>query len=349
MSTEALRALDRRLAERAEADELSGAVLLSVAGETLLEGCYGLADRAAGVPVTTRTRFGVASMSKMFTAAAVLDLVGEGRLTVGDRVVDVLPAARRPATLRDDVTVHHLLTHTSGIADYAEEDEDTPGYVEDYGALWRDLPCYRVERPDDFLPLYGDRPPYRAPGERFHYSNAGYVLLSAVVEEVTGRPFTAVVTERVLGRAGMTASGYFRTDEARPDVAVGHLPRDDGPWRSNVFSIPVVGGGDGGAFVTARDVDRFLTAFEDGSLLGGLRDAALTRHTEVLDAPGFGMGYGVILYPDGRFGHGGGDPGVDVLAQRWPEEGATLVVLCNMAEPAADIRTAVLEAWRAPG
>jgi CubicO group peptidase (beta-lactamase class C family) len=350
MSTAALHALDRRLTEQAAADELSGAVLLVEAGEVLLEGCYGPADRATGAPVTPATRFGTASLSKMVTAVTVLDLVREGLLRVTDRVVDVLPPPRRPSTLRDDVTVHHLLSHTSGVADYAEEDEDTPGYVEDYGALWRDLPCYRMERPDDFLPLYRDRPPYRAPGVRFHYSNAGYVLLAAVVEEVTDRPFTDAATERALARAGMTASGYLRSDEVHPDVAVGHLrPTAPGrPWRTNVFSVPVVGGGDGGAFVTAWDVHRFLEAYDDGSLLGPLRDVALTPHVQVPDAPGFAMGYGVFLYPDGRFGHGGGDPGVSVLAQRWPGEATSLVVLCNLEDPAADVRDAVIEAWRAP-
>ncbi|WP_336921536.1 serine hydrolase domain-containing protein [Aquipuribacter sp. SD81] len=348
MSATALRELDARLHEQAATDGLSGTVLLTVDGETLLEGCYGLADRAAGVPVTPRTRFGTASLSKMFTAVTVLDLVREGLLGTGARVVEVLPPARRPTTLHDDVTVHHLLTHTSGIADYAEEDAGTPGFVEDYGALWHDLPCYRMERPDDFLPLYGDRPPYRVPGGRFQYSNAGFVLLSAVVEQVTGRPFTEAATERALRRAGMMDSGYLRSDEVLPDVAVGYVRRADGTWRTNVFDIPVVGGGDGGALVTARDVDRFLTAYDDGTLLGDLRDLALTRHVEVPDdAPGYSMGYGVFLYPDGRFGHGGGDPGVDVLAQRWPEQAATLVVLCNVEEPAADWRAAVLEAWSA--
>ena len=132
------------------------------------------------------------------------------------------------------------------------------------------VPSYSIERPADFLPLFGDLPPYRQPGTEYQYCNAGYIVLALVIEELTGRPFTEVVQERVFDRAGMPASGFFRLDEALPDVAVGYLPRSgpDAPWRSNIYRVPMIGGGDGGALSTARDLDRFLHVFADGTLLG---------------------------------------------------------------------------------
>ena len=202
-------------------------------------------------------------------------------------------------------------------------------------------------RPADFLPLFGDRSPYRPPGERWQYSNAGFVVLGLVVEEVTGRPYTEVVQARVFDRAGMTASGFFGLDEARSDVAVGYLPREapDAPWRSNIYRLPVIGGADGGAFSTTRDLDRFLHRYADGTLLGNARDVVLARHVDAGD--GFHCGYGVMHYPDGRYGHGGGDPGVEVLVQRFPVEDVNLVVLCNGEGLAGEVRDAVLEAWLA--
>lgn len=339
-------ALDARLRTWVEERDGSCAVLLTQGGETVFEGCYGLADRAAGTPVTPRTRFALASVTKLFTAVAVVDLVAAGRLRFEDAVVDVLPPERRPSTLRPDVTVHHLLTHTSGIADYCEEEEDHPAYLADYGALWVDRPSYAMLRPADFLPLFGDLPPYRAPGLSCQYSNAGFVVLGLVIEEVTGRPYTDVVQERVLDRAGMTSSGFFRLDEPVPDVAVGYLPRtsSDAPWRSNIYSVPVIGGADGGAFATTRDLDVFLRLLGDGTLLGPLQDVVMSRHAELGD--GFGFGYGVLLYADGRFGHGGGDPGVDVIINRLPEEDVGVVVLCNVEEPSHEVRDTVLAAWR---
>lgn len=339
--------LDGLLREWERTRDLSGAVLMARAGDAVFQGSYGLADRACGTPVTQRTRFGLASVTKMFTAAAVADQVASGRLGFHDRVVDLLPPPRRPSTLRGDVTVHHLLTHTSGIADYAEEDDSHPSYLTDYGALWDDRPSYRMLRPADFLPLFGDLPPYRPPGERWQYSNAAYVVLGLVLEEVTGRPYTDVVQERVFDRAGMSASGFFRLDEARPDVAVGYLPRasPDGPWRTNVYRVPVIGGPDGGAFSTTGDLDRFLRALDDGTLLGAVRDTVLRRHVSAF-ADGFASGYGVLHYPDGRWGHGGGDPGVEVLVQRWPHDDVDVVVLCNGEGLAGDVRDAVVAAWR---
>ena len=342
-------ALEATLQSWVQERDLAGTVLLTQGGETRFEGCYGPADRSSGLPVTPRTRFGLASVTKMFTAVAVVDLFRRGLLADLHRpVVELLPSQRRPSTLREDVTVHHLLCHTAGIADYCEEDEDTPGYCEDYGALWDERPSHRMTRPVDFLPMFGDLPPYRAPGVRFQYSNAGFIVLALVVEELTGRPFPAVVQERVLQRAGMVSSGFLRLDEAHPDVAVGYLPRTspEQPWRSNVYRVPVVGGGDGGAMATARDMDRFLTAYDDGTLLGELRDLVLHPHVDMGDGDGFRSGYGVQLAPDGRYGHGGEDPGVGVFVNRWPAEAANLVVLCSMEGIAFDVRREVLQAWR---
>jgi CubicO group peptidase (beta-lactamase class C family) len=337
-------ALDAKLRSWEQDRDLSGSVLLTEGGRILFEGCYGLADRACGTPVSPRSRFALASVTKMFTAVAVVDLVVAEGLQFDDPVVDLLPEGRRPSTLLPEVTVHHLLTHTSGIADYCEEDEESPAFLDDYGDLWNERPCYRMLRPADFLPLFGDLPPYRAPGGRYQYSNAGYVLLGLVLEEVTGVPYTQVVQERVFDRAGMSSSGFFRLDEVRPDVAVGYLPRSapDDPWRSNIYRVPVVGGADGGAFSTPGDLDRFLRCYGDGTLLGPAQDVVLAPHADAGD--GFSYGYGVLRYPDGRYGHGGGDPGVEVLIHRWPDDDLNLVVLCNGEGIAGELRDQLIAA-----
>jgi CubicO group peptidase (beta-lactamase class C family) len=322
--------VEGELRRLATADRFSGSVRVSRGQEVLLECGAGTAERGTGTPVTPRTRFGLASLSKMFTAAAVLACVRDGLLAPGDRVVDLVPPERRPRSMVEEVTVHDLLTHTSGIGDYAEEDEDVESYVEDYGSLWADRPSYRMERPVDYLPLYADTPPVMAPGTRFHYSNAGYVLLGQVLEEVTGQPVVEAITQRAMAPAGMSDSGYFRLDEALPDVATAYVPPQEPgqPWRSNVFSIPVVGSGDGGAFATTRDVDRFLRAVASGQLLGDEVTALMrTRHVPV--EAGYWMGYGLLLREDGSLGHGGGDPGIETLSRHWPDRDLTLVVLCN--------------------
>lgn len=336
----------------AEAEGFSGILRVSRSAEVLWESCHGPANRAEGTAVHVGTRFATASMSKMLTAVAVVDAAQRGEVALDAPVVDVLPQDRRPSTLRPDVTVHHLLSHTSGIADYFEEDENLPGYREDYGALWRELPVYEVRDYAALLPLFGDLPPVCPPGEAFHYSNAGYVLLGLLLQEVTGRPFTEAVTERVLVPAGMTASGYLAADEVHPDVAVGYLPpaAPGMPWRTNVFSVPAVGGGDGGALVTAADADRFLRAVQGGEVWGPeVSRLVLTRHAEI--TPRWSAGYGVEIRADGAFGKDGGDPGVFALSRYHPHSDTAAVVLGNVDDDTFpgiwDLGRAVMDAAHA--
>jgi CubicO group peptidase (beta-lactamase class C family) len=347
---DALKTLDAALAEYAGEHDFSGVATIVRGGVTEFEACYGLANRAEGVPIRPGTRFGLASLTKMFTAVAVADLVRSGALSFDRPVVDILPPERRPATLRPDVTVHHLLSHTAGIADYFEEEDEANDEPGAYAELWATRPLYRVLRPADFLPLFGDLPPYRAPGGRFQYSNAGYIVLGLVIEEAAGEPYTEAVAHRVFEPAGMVGSGFFPVEEAHPDIATGYLPpvAPGAPWRSNVYSIPPVGGADGGALSNAPDLDRFLTAYDDGTLLGDLRGTMMTPYAEVI--PGLHMGYGVMLYGEGRtrrFGHGGGDPGYEVFAMRYPELDTNAVVLTNLNGQAGDVRNLVVAAIQA--
>jgi CubicO group peptidase (beta-lactamase class C family) len=337
--------LDAQLRAWVDERDFSGVALITRGGAVEFEGCYGLANRADGVPVRPGSRFGLASVTKMFTATALVDLVGRGKVGFDTPVVDVLPAVRRPSTLLPDVTVHHLLSHTSGIADYFEEEDPDVG---DFGALWIDRPSYRMLRPADFLPLFGDRPPYRGPGQRFQYSNAGYVVLGLLVEELTGQPYPDAISSLVLEPAGMAASGFFMMDEVRPDIAVGYLPPPEpgGLWRSNIFAIPSRGGADGGLQSTAGDLDKFLYAFASGDLVGADgRDAMLTPRTPI--EGDMAMGYGTFLYGSGdtfRYGHGGGDPGYEALIHHLPTQAANTIVACNVNGLAGDIRTLLVEA-----
>lgn len=319
-------------ATRLEAEQGFSGILRATRGEdVLLESCHGLANRADGIPVTARTRFATASLSKMFTAIGVLDAAGRGEVSLDSAVVDVLPEDKRPSTIRDDVTVHHLLSHTSGIADYFEEDEDLPGYREDYGALWDELPTYRVRDYVTLLPLFADLAPVCPPGTAYHYSNAGYVLLGILLAEVAGMPFTEAVETRVFEPAGMTASGYLALDEVHRDVAQGYLaPLVAGaPWRTNVFSVPAVGGGDGGAFVTAADVDRFLRAVRRGGVWQGVTpELVLTPRARAWEEGS--TGYGVDVRDNGAFGKGGGDPGVASYSRYLPANDTAIVLLANV-------------------
>ncbi|MGN7701618.1 serine hydrolase domain-containing protein [Cellulosimicrobium sp. 22601] len=268
LDDDALAALDTHLRAAADADAFSGVVRIERDGDVLFERAYGVASRRWGVPVRTSTRFDVASVTKLFTAVAVLQQVGEGRLGLDDRIHDHVDLAG--TTIPREVTLRHLLTHTSGIADDADEEAG-----ESYEALWVDRPNYSVTRTADFLPGFVHKEPNFPPGEGCRYCNVGFVLAGLALEKVTGTTYREYVREHVLARAGMDRSGFFRMDEAEPDVAEGWEPVREGPddegpvtgWRQNIYSYPPVGSPDGGAHVTARDLARFWAAVRGGELL----------------------------------------------------------------------------------
>ncbi len=335
--------VDQTLREWVDQHDFSGTVLVTRGDATLFSGCYGWANRADKVPVTTRTRFGLASITKMFTAVATVSLMAENRLPYDTPVVELLPAERRPSTLRDDVTVHHLLTHTSGMADYFDEETE-----DDYSRLWATRPSYAMRTTADFLPLFADLPPYTAPGVAWRYSNAGYIMLGLLIEELSAQPYPVVVSERVFAPAGMADSGFLALDEVHPDVATGYSRPSvpGGPWRSNIYSVPALGGPDGGALATAADVDRFLRYYANGELLSpDLRDLMLTPCAT--GAMGGEYGYGVHLLsgPAGAlWGHDGGDPGVEAIAYHLPERGLNVIALCNMEYMVGRVRDLILAA-----
>jgi CubicO group peptidase (beta-lactamase class C family) len=144
----------------------------------------------------------------------------------------------------------------------------------------------------------------------------------------------------------MTSTGFLRLDEPHPDVAVAYLDPEvaGGPRRTNIYSVPVIGGADGGALSTPRDLSRFLDRVADGSLMGPLTEVMLDPREDI--GGGNRHAYGFFHDDAGAFGHGGGDPGVSCVADRFAADDANLVALCNVEGWLADLYGAVLRTWR---
>jgi CubicO group peptidase (beta-lactamase class C family) len=247
----------------------SGVAGLRLGGEECMSLACGWASRQYRRRNTPGTSFGVASVSKLFTSLAVGRLVAAGRLSLEDKV---LPFVRnRLPALDPRIEVGHLLSHTSGMGDYFHEEVEGADYTD----LWRDRPSYRYEEPADFVPLFSDDPQMFAPGERFLYNNAGFIVIGLVIEAVTGERFFDFARREVVEAAGMTGTGYWRLDELPPCCATGYVDGPSGP-RSNIYSIPVTSGPDGGAFTNLADLDALWEALLSGRLLGEDVTAAWT-------------------------------------------------------------------------
>ncbi len=333
-------AIDGYLQARAEDDAFSGVVRIEQSGDVLLERGYGLASRAWGVPCKPEHRFDTASVTKVFTAVAVLQQVEAGAFDLDTSTTGYL--GLEGTTVAPEVTPYHLLTHTSGIGDDADEAAGV-----EYEALFVDRPNYAVRETADFLPQCLHNEPKFVPGEGTRYCNCSYVLLGLMIERASGTPYRDYVQRHVFAPAGMDRSGFFQMDRIEPDVAEGADPVTDAAgdvvsWRRGIYSYPPVGSPDGGAHVTAQDLIAFHRALRDGRLLGDDLTQAMLQpkeHYRELPTGSHRTGYGLEF----EVGHDGVvtsnwkegiNVGVSAMLSHWPGPDVTFAVLSNRQQGA---------------
>ena len=320
-------------------DRFSGAVWIGRGDEPLFTGAYGIASRAWKIPNTLDTRFDTASITKLFTAVATLQMIDQGRLAFDTRAIDFLELTG--TSIAREVTVFQLLTHTSGIGDDADEEAG-----DSYEAVWRTRPNYSVTETADFLPQFAHKPPNFPPGQGCRYCNCGYVLLGLMIEKATGMKYRDYVREHVFVQAGMADSDFLRMDRVHEGVAEGCDPiRDDRGaitgWKRNVYSFPPIGSPDGGAHVTAVDLARFFEALRAGQLLSPGRTKAFFTPQVVhrrIDGGVRKYGHGLWFFVDldGQVVFGqkeGVNPGVSGLIRHYPrQDHLTVVLLSNLQD-----------------
>jgi CubicO group peptidase (beta-lactamase class C family) len=304
----------------------SGVVSVSRGEAVEFEQAYGLADRAHGVLNTVDTQFGIASATKGFTALVIAALIDNGGLEMSASARSLLGADL--PLIDDRVTVEQLLTHTSGIGDYVDED-----VVEDDDYVLT-VPVHTLGETDGYVAALDGFAQKFAPGARFSYCNGGYVVLALLAERAAGTPFRDLVAERVWRRAGMTDSAFLRMDDLPGRAALGYLP--DG--RTNVLHLPVRGSGDGGAFSTVADFRSFWVALFAGRILDSARVAEIVRPYVDVQAEGLRYGLGFWLAEDGpEVRLVGGDAGVSFISSHDPTTGRTCTVVTNFSSGASAI------------
>ncbi len=316
--------LHEEIDELAAETGFSGVVRIDRAGQVELATAHGMANRTYGVPNTVDTRFGIASGGKGFTALAVVSLVQDGALELSTTARSLLGTDL--PLIADDVTVEHLLTHTSGIGDYLDEDADHAITDHVVGAV------HELTTTEAFLPLLEGHPTKFRAGARFSYCNSGFVVLALLAERATGIGYHDLVRERVLRPAGMRRTDFLRSDELPADAAVGYLPSDGGD-RSNVFHLPVLATGDGGIHSTAADISTFWRAFFAGDIVHAVDDVVRPRR----EVPAESLRYGLGLWLHGSTDTAiliGYDAGVSFRSSHDPRTGTTVTVLSNTSDGA---------------
>ncbi|MFI6099888.1 serine hydrolase domain-containing protein [Lentzea sp. NPDC051213] len=318
--------MEEKLDEIARTTDFSGVVRVDRDGQ-VFEKAYGMAHRGFGVPNTMDTRFGIASGCKGFTALTVVSLIEQGLLSLSTNVREVL--GDDLPLIDDAVTVEQLLSHRSGIGDYFDEE-----VIKDISDYVLPVPVQHLRDIEQYLAVLGGFPQKFAPGTRFEYCNGGFVVLALIAERVSGVPFHDLVLERVCKPAGLADTEFLRSDSLGERMAVGYL-KIDGEWRTNVFHLPIRGGGDGGIYTTAADVRALWQAFFAGRIVSPDWVAEMVRPRSVVPEEELRYGLGIRLnLTTTAVELVGWDAGVSFKTVHEPETGTTRTVIGNTPEGA---------------
>lgn len=321
--------IDKYMSVRTDMGKFSGAVLVAQDGNVILRKGYGYADVEDKVPFTPETPFEIASISKMFTAMAVLKLRDAGKLKPEDLIcnyVDDCPDAWRT------ITVQNLMRHTSGIPDYEEAlDFGSGKYFDLMTQLGASKQIFEnaKKQPLDFKP-----------GEKFKYSNTGYIVLGFIVQKAAGEPFNKYITDNILKPAGLKHSGVLGTAEKPQQLAYGYTFGDIG-WEKTVSGYPLTSGhlkklkqlalnppeGDAGLYSNIDDLNHWSNLMDGSSFI----QEALAK--EIFTPGTDAYGYGWIIdnvFGMKRLSHSGMLPGYTSELIKFPDSKTTIVILCNL-------------------
>ena len=297
-------------------DAPGAAAIVIKEGTPLFAKGYGLADLEKKIPCTTNTNFRLASVTKQFTAMAMLILAEQGKLSLQDRLPKFFPEF--PA-YGEAISLHHLLTHTSGLADYEDHILDgTTIPLSDRDVLI----ILRQQSKTDF-----------PPGSQFHYSNSAYALLALIVEKVSGKTFPAFLRENIFDPLSMTNSiAYVAGRSCVPNRAFGYANGTSG-WELSDQSVTSAVLGDGGIYSSVADLFKWDQALYTEKLISRkMLDDVFTAHSSQSDFEGSGYGYGWYVgnfRETKRLWHYGSTCGFSTRIERFPDRRFSVIVLTN--------------------
>ena len=283
----------------------------------LLEG-YGIANLEHGVPVTPQTVFQSGSMGKQFTAMAVIMLVEEGKLSLDDRVSKHLSVPSKWSR----ITVRHLLTHTSGLGDYPEDFSLQKNYTE-----------------DELLKMVAAQPLGFAPGEKWNYSNLGYVTLGILIHKVTGAFYGEFLEKRIFGPLGMKNTRIINEADIIPNRAAGYELKN-GSLKNQEWVAPTLNTtADGSLYLTAEDMAKWDEALETKQLISAAGFEKMWTPATLNDGSeaeyGFGWNIGKNQAGHRLLEHGGAWQGFATYIGRHPDDHLSVAVFCNRAGASA--------------
>lgn len=309
-----------------------GSIYVVQGNRIMIQHVSGLADFANEIPNTIETKFASASAGKVFIAVAILQLIEQGKLNFNDTLGNLLNIDFYH--IDTSVTVEQLLNHTSGVPDYFDE-----SIMDEYEELWFEYPNYRIRHNNDLFPLFIKKPMMYQKGHKFQYNNSGYVLLAAIIEQVTGMYFDEYLQTNIFDICGMNGTGYYELDKLPPKCANNYIYcPETNDFRTNIFSVDAKGTGAGGAFITVKDIISFWKHLIDETLLSKEMVSKMfsKQSGDGVDIEEGYYGYGVWIIdnPNGKdfVYFQGCDPGVSFISEYNPNNGMISVLVSNYGD-----------------
>jgi CubicO group peptidase (beta-lactamase class C family) len=319
-TTEKAGAIDKVLSAYAANGDFNGSALVTWQGKVIVEKGYGMANFEWKIPNGPDTKFRLGSITKQFTSMLVMQQVAEGKIKLDGKLSEYLPYYRKDTGER--VTIHHLLTHTSGIPSYTER---------------ADFPEFRQKTftPEEFVKKFCSGDLQFEPGSKFHYDNSGYFLLGAILEKVTGKSYEELLQERIFGPLGMNDSGYDHSNAVLDHRAGAYQRRPEGLMQNAAYldmSVPYAAGS---LYSTIEDLYKWDQAlYTDKLLAPDLKEKMFTPYKDK-----YAFGWFVETAAAGKPGaggpeiaHEGGINGFHTIIDRYPREKVLIVLLDNASD-----------------
>ncbi len=305
------------------ANEPGAAVLAVKDGKIILRKGYGMANMELGIPIKPGMVFAIGSITKQFTAVAIMKLAEEGKLSITDDIKKYLPDYPSHG---HKITIHHLLNHTSGIKSYTD--------IQEMISLMR-----KDIKVEELIDFFKNQPMDFAPGERFVYSNSGYVLLGAIIEKVSGKSYEAYIDENIFKLLGMNNSYYGSNTRIIPLRVSGYEKGKNEITNASYLSMTIPYAG-GSLLSTVDDLHRWCQALEAGKVLSQKSLEQMYTPTKLNNEKTHNYGYGWVLgtlFGEKTIEHDGGINGFYSYALWVPEKKVFVTALtnCPWRQPAA--------------
>ncbi|WP_295791968.1 serine hydrolase [Mucilaginibacter sp.] len=301
--------LNKYMQAQVNANDFSGAVLVAYKGNIIYKKGFGYADREWKLINTTDTKFQICSLTKQFTAAAILQLAEQRRLNLYDKLSAYFPGYPKG----DSITLHMLLNHTSGIADYT----GLPGF--------NAIRTQSLSK-DSVIGLFKNQPYRFSPGTKWDYSNSNYFLLGYIIEKVTKQPYDVYLYKNVIQKAGLRNTAVNETDSVLANRAMGYTKAETGGWKNaEQFPTGLVYSA-GSVISTITDLYNWQKALAGGKIVSPDMLAKMT--TPYLKNYGYGLTIDTLEHHR-RIWHGGAAPGFTSYLCSFPAEEISIVILSN--------------------